>query len=170
MLLRRAQSVEAPELVKIIVERHADSRYAGVCGVDEVIARKILAHAIHRHGGTNEGAAFVEVAVDEDSGQIEAFVLGSLGRVYGFGDKLASSDDMLIGRAHVSPFVLDRLFARYVNWAIANPKVIEIGATWNTSIGGSERFGAVFERRGFTKIGETWSVMPGEAHSKGAAA
>lgn len=170
MLLRRAQSIEAPELVNIIVERHADSRYAGVCGVDEVVARKILAHAIHRHGGTNEGATFVEVAVDEDTGRVEAFVFGSLGRVYGFGDKLVASDDLLIGRGHVSPFILDRLFARYVNWAIQNPKVVEVGGSWNTSINGSERFAAVFERRGFTKIGETWSVMTGEANSKGVAA
>ena len=170
MILRRAQSIEAPELVKIIVERHADSRYASLCGVDEVVARKIMAHAIHRHGGTNEGASFVEVAVDEATGQVDAFILGSLSRVYGFGDKLASSDDLLIGRKHVSPFVLDRLFARYMNWAMSNPKVVEIGGTWNLSIEGAERFGAVFERRGFTKIGEIWSVVPSEESSKGVAA
>lgn len=170
MIYRRAQSVEAPQLVDIIVDRHKDSRYAGVCGVDAVIARKILAHAIHRHGGDKEGASFVEVAADEESGEVQAFVFGSLNRIYGFGDKLCASDNLLLAREGVSGFVLDRLFARYVDWALGIPAVVEIGGSWNTTFEGSERFGRVFARRGFTKIGEIWSLVPGEALSKGAAA
>jgi hypothetical protein len=170
MIYRRAQSVEAPQLVDIIVDRHKDSRYADVCGVDALLARKILAHAIHRHGGDKEGATFVEVAADEETGQVEAFIFASLNRIYGFGDKLCASDNLLLARKDVSGFVLDRLLSRYVNWALGIPAVVEIGGSWNTTIEGSERFGRVFARRGFAKIGEIWTLMPGEAQSKGAVA
>ncbi len=167
MIYRRAQSVEAPQLVDMIVERHKQSRYADVCGVDALVARKILAHAIHRHGGDKEGASFVEVAADENTGEVQAFIFASLNRVYGFGDKLCAGDNLLLGQEGVSAFVLDRLFARYVNWALGIPAVVEIGGSWNTTFEGSERFGRVFERKGFRKIGEIWTLMPGEAQSKG---
>lgn len=115
-----------------------------------------MAHSINRHGGTNEGATFVLVAEDDD-GEIAGFVFGSLSRVYMFGDKLASDEALLIGRRDCSPFVLDRLLDEYIEWAAANPKVYEIGASWSNTIPQARRFAASFRRRGFTKIGETWS-------------
>lgn len=155
MDIRTANSVEAPQLVEILVERHKESRYADVCGVDKVVARKILAHAIHRHGGTNEGATFVNVAID-DEGRVAAFIFGSLARIYIVGDRLAACDNLLIGRKDVSASVLNRLFGAYVEWAAANPKVAEVGGSYSTAIENAEGWSGVFARRGFEKIGETW--------------
>ena len=85
MKIRAANSVEAPALAAIIVARHKDSRYGGRCEVDEPLARKIMAHAIHRSDGTHDGATFVRVAEDE-GGKIIGFVMGQLGRIYMVGD------------------------------------------------------------------------------------
>lgn len=157
MLLRAANSVEAPRLVEILVEGHARSRYADHCQIDEPLARKILAHAIHKHGGTTDGASFVNVAEDSD-GIVQAFIFGSLGRIYGVGDKLCSCDNYLIGTPDVNPFVLDGLFKNYVDWARDNPKVIEVGGSWANTIPGSDRFAIAMQRRGFFKIGETFAL------------
>ena len=169
MKLRRANSVEAPKLVDILVEQHAHSRYADVCKIDEQIARKLLAAAIHRHGGKNEGATFVMVAVD-DGDEPVAFIFGSLVRIYMIGDRLAASDNFLIGRKGVSGMVLNQLFSAYVSWALDNPKVAEIGGSWSTAIEGSEGFSGILERRGFTKLGEVWSILTHGVREKGIAA
>jgi hypothetical protein len=157
MNLRAARFADAPELAKILAERQEDSRYAGEVEVDQPYARKMLAGAIGRHGGTTEGGCFVMVAVDADDCP-QAFVLGSLERVYGVGNKLAASPNYQVGRKGVSAFVLDRLFDAYVAWADANPRVYEIGASWSNALPGSERFAAAFKRRGFEKIVEVYSV------------
>jgi hypothetical protein len=169
MKMRAARFTDAPELAKILAERQADSRYAGAVEVDEPYARKLVAAAIGRHGGQNEGACFVMVAADKDD-RAQAFIFGQLVRVYAVGNKLAASDVFLIGRKGVSGFQLDRLFDAYVKWAEANPKVYEIGASHANTIAGSERFKAVFQRRGFTKVGEVFTLIRQEQGAMGSLA
>jgi hypothetical protein len=166
--LRPALSVEAPKLVEILVSRHADSRYAGKAEIDEPYARKILAHAIHRHGGTTEGASFVMVAEDED-GEIAAFVFAMLDRLYIVGQVLGARDVFLVGRRGIDPFVLHRLFDAYVEWASANPRVFEIGASWSDVIAGGDSFGAAYLRRGFTPCGATYRKSNAPAAQREAA-
>lgn len=158
MNLRAARFADAPELAKILAERQEDSRYAGEVEVDQPYARKLIANAIGRHGGTTDGGCFVMVAADDDD-RAQAFVLGTLGRIYNVGTKLGASDMFLIGRKSVSAFVLDQLFDAYFEWADTNPRVYEIGASWSDVVPGSKRFAASFRRRGFQKIVEVWSKI-----------
>ena len=169
MKLRPARFTDAPMLAQILAERQADSRYAGVVEVDEPYARKLIAAAIGRHGGTTEGATFVMVAADENDVP-RAFVLGALSRIYGVGNKLGASDTYLVGRKDVSAFVLDQLFDAYFAWADANPRVYEIGGSWSNAIPGSRRFAASFRRRGMEKIVEVWSVTRLDAQQEDLAA
>lgn len=154
-MIRPAKSSDAFALTDLLLARHQDTRYAGAVGIDAAIARKTFAYAAQRHGGTHDGAMFL--AVDEDAKRIRAFVMGSLSRVYLVGDKLASSDQFLLGRKGCPERVLVRLFDAYVEWAASNPNVYEIGASWADTIPGSKGFAKLYARRGFTLIGETYS-------------
>lgn len=155
MRLRPARSIDAPAIADLLSMRVADTCYAGRDEVDLPFARKMFAFAAQRHGHTNDGGMFLMVAEDE-SGSIAAFCMGSLGRVYGVGKKLAASDNYLLGRRDCPPRVLVNLFELYVGWATANPRVIEIGASWSDAVPGSEAMSTVFERRGFTPCAQSY--------------
>lgn len=169
MKIRPALMVETPTLVDILCERYPETVYAaeGVA-IDEPLARKIIAHHIQRSDGTNEGSTFVRVAAGED-GEPVAFVMGFLSRVYMVGDKLQAVDCFLIGRAGVSPSVLDQLFNAYVEWAVSNPKVYDVQASWTDILPDTNRFDAVYRRKGFAHCGAVYRRLP-HAEQQGEAA
>jgi hypothetical protein len=148
--LRPARMGDVWAIVDIVVERHKDTRYASST-LDTVLARKIIAGAIHRQGGRHEGGAFVMVA--ERDGAVVAFVQGSIVRPYGFINALVATDDFLLGRRDCHPRTLDRLFAAYVTWAESVPGIIEIGAAHNDVIAGSDRFGPIYRKEGMRETG-----------------
>lgn len=153
---RAARMVDTVPIVGILEERQGDSRYAGIAKVDSDYARKTIAGMIQRNGGTTEGGAFVHVAVKD--GKIEAFIAASLVRIYAIFDKLGSCDHFLIGRRSVPASALVRLFDAYLGWARSNPKVIEVGASCSDVIAGGERFGPIYERRGFLPTATTYRM------------
>lgn len=154
-MIRPARHMDAFAMVDVLVERQKDSRYAGLVDVDQPYTRKLISSAVQRHGGTNDGATFVMVAEDGD-GQVEAFVMGALDRVYGIGTMLSAQDVFLIGRKTCSPRVLTRLFRAYVDWAAGNPRVFEIGASHNDAIPGSEGFDTIYRQHGFAPCATTY--------------
>lgn len=162
MKIRPARSVDAPAIAALLAARVVDTCYAGVDEVDVPFARKMFAYAAQRHGNTNEGGMFLMVAEDE-SGDVAAFCMGSLGRVYGVGKRLCATDNYLLGRAGCPPRVLVNLFDAYVQWASTNPRVIEIGASWSDAIPGSQAMEHVFERRGFIACAHTYRRKVGAA-------
>lgn len=170
MHIRAARMIETPALVGILLERHPETIYAahGV-DIDEPLARKIIAHHIQRSDGTNDGGAFVRVAVDEND-EPQAFVMGFLSRVYMVGDKLQAVDCFLIGRKDVSASVLDQLFDQYVSWAMDNPKVYDVQATWTDILPQTDRFDAVYRRKGFAQCGAVYRRLPHAEQQEGAAA
>lgn len=153
--IRPARSTDAFALLDIVKERYPETRYAGKVGIDEALARKIFAHAAQRNGGTNDGAMFLDVAVDGDD-RPTAFMLGTLSRIYLFGDRLAASDLMLLGLADCSPRALNRLLDRYLVWAFGNPRVFEVALSWADSIPGNEAIIAAYKRRGFTLYSQSF--------------
>jgi hypothetical protein len=155
MNIRPARSFDALAIVDIMCARLPDSRYAHVAEIDVQLARRIFAQAAQRHGGTNDGAMFLMVAVDETDA-VEAFILGSIGRLYGICKELVASDDLLLGREDCNPRALVPLFRSYIAWAEANPRVIEIGASWSDTIPGNEGITALFERSGFALCGKVY--------------
>lgn len=155
MAIRPARSVDAAAITAILEARLPDSRYAGIAQVDPIAARRLFAHAAQRHGGTTEGATFLMVAEDE-AGEVEAFMLGSLNRIYMVFDALGACDNFLIGRKGCDPRAMTALFDAYLAWADANPRVVEIGASWADTIEGTEAITHFFERRGFALCGKTF--------------
>lgn len=152
MIVRAASSVEAPRLVEILVDAQARSRYAGKVAIDQPYARKYLATAIHRHGHTNEGGCFVQVA-ERKPGQIDGFICGALNRVYQVGDMLCAQDVFLIGRKDFPPRALNWLLDGYIAWALANRRVFEVWLSHSDVLPQGDRFGALFERKGFQRCG-----------------
>jgi hypothetical protein len=154
-MIRAAKSVDAFALADLLEQTYARSRYMGKVGFNHDIARKLFAMAAQRHGGTNDGATFLMVAEDS-AGEIDAFMLGSLSRIYMVGEMLAASDVFLIGRQHCDPRAMSQLIDAYLAWADANPKVFEIGLSWADTVPGHERVTLGFERRGFALCGKTY--------------
>lgn len=155
---RAGRAADAPALVGIINERLPEMRYAGLVDVHEDTARKLFAQAAFRHGHTNDGGCWLEVA-ESDRG-IEAFILGALARVYHIGTKLCAQDMFIIGRKDCAPAALDRLVSGYVDWAASNPRVADIHLSWSDALPDGSRFASVCKRRGFILCGENYRRTP----------
>lgn len=151
---RPGRAIDAPAIVDILVERQPDTRYQGIAHVDTDYARKMFAQAAFRHGHTNEGGCWLEVAESERG--IEAFMLGLLSRVQLVGKKLVAQDALLIGRRDCAPSAMSRLIDGYIGWASSNPRVIDINLSWSDALPTGQRFGAVFKRKGFVLCGENY--------------
>lgn len=168
MNIRPARAIDAPAIAEMFAARVQDSTYAERDEVDVPLARKLFANAAFRHGHTNEGGTFLMVAEDDD-GKIAAFILGSIGRVYGIGKKLSASDHYLVGRADVSARTFAALFDAYVDWASSNPRVIEIGASFSDAFPGAEAMGSLYARRGFSPCATTFRrIVPVQSKAEAA--
>lgn len=152
MNLRPARAIDAPQLVAILQARYAETRYAGVSAIDAPLARRIFAQATQRHGHTTDGGTFLMVAEAGD-GEIDAFIMGVLGRTYLVGTTLTAQDYFLIGRKNCSPRALPALQDAFLAWATANPRVVEIVTTWTDILPGTERIERAWARKGFERCG-----------------
>lgn len=152
--VRPGKSADAFALAAILEERQADTRYAGHASVDPKLARQLFAQAAMRHGHTNDGGMFL--MVHETRGEIDAFILGALTRIYMVFDKFAATDVFLLGKRDCDPRALNPLVDAYITWAEANPRVHEIGLSWADTLPNSRRITKSFIRRGFTLCGETY--------------
>lgn len=154
-MIRPAKTTDVFAITDILVERSHDSRYEGIAAIDPKLARQMFAQAVQRHGGFTEGATFL--MVNETKGEIDAFMFGTLNRIYVVGDKLAASDVFLLGKKDCNPRAMSRLIDAYVRWAEASPKVVEIGLSWADSLPGTEAITKDYERRGFTLRAKTYT-------------
>jgi len=150
---RPARATDVPELVSIIEERFTETRFLGAGHVDKDVARKFLAPATFRHGQTNGGATWFEVAVDDETGRIEAFILATLVRAYCVGSKLWAQDIMLLGRPDADPRALNGLLDHYIAWGNDNPRVVEITLSWSDILPEAPRMDAIYTRKGFKRCG-----------------
>lgn len=157
-MIRPAKSTDAFAIVDVIEERYPETRYAGSVAIEAKVARSIMAQAVQRHGGTTEGSTFLMVS-ENGEGVIEAFVLGSLARVYMIGDKLAAADNFILGRRSCDPRVMKQLIDAYVAWASENPRVYEISLSWSDAFDGTGTMNKVYERRGFELCGTTYRML-----------
>lgn len=139
-------------MVALLVAQQARSRYAGQIDVDEVFARRLLAQAIQRNGGTTDGATLVNV-IEDDAGTIQAFFVGLLDRVYHIGTKLCAHDMFLVASEAAPPLASRRLLGAYVAWASRNPLVAEINLSHTDALPEGSRMGRLYERMGFVRSG-----------------
>lgn len=157
-MIRPAKSTDAFAIVDVIEERYPETRYAGFVSIEPKVARSLMAQAVQRHGGTTEGSTFLMVS-ENGEGVIEAFVLGSLARVYMIGDKLAAADNFLMARKGADPRAMNQLIDAYLEWARSNPKVYEISLSWSDAFEGASAMNAVIERRGFELCAATYRML-----------
>ena len=154
-MIRPALTTDVFAIADILCERAKDSRYHGITAPDPKLARQMFAQAVQRHGGTTEGATFL--MVNETDGEIDAFMFGTLNRIYVVGDKLGASDVFLLGKTDCDPRAMGGLIDAYVRWAEASPKVVEIGLSWADTLPDTETITKDYERRGFTLRAKTYS-------------
>lgn len=150
--MRLARTTDVFGMVDLLVEQHARSIYFGSVKVDPVFARRLLAQAIQRNGGKTDGSTFVAV-IDNEAGEIEAFIVGVLSRVYHIGNKLCAQDMFLVATDGAPPLASRRLLAAYIEWARGNPGVHEINLSHTDALPEGERMGPLYERMGFQRCG-----------------
>lgn len=152
--MRPARTFDALRLVDLLEQKHAESRFAGSVGVDVAHTRKLIAQLVQRHGGHTDGSALVNVI--EVDGQIEAFMIGLLGRVYHIGDMLVADDMFLVATERAPKTAMNRLLDAYFQWADAIPRVVEIRLSHTDVLPSSERMGKIYERKGFMRCGAVY--------------
>lgn len=160
-MLRAARHVDVPQMVDLLKEKHLQSRYAELDEVDVPYTRKLLSACVQRHGGVHDGATCVFVI--ERAGEVVAFIVGQLDRVYGIGKKLSAHDSYLVAKDQMNACAT-RLINAYVEWAISSSKVIEIFLTQSDVLPTGARITRLYKRLGFTPSGEAFrlSVNPQE--------
>lgn len=150
--MRRARTTDVFGMVGLLVEQQARSRYAGEVEVDEPYTRKLLAQAIQRNGGQTDGSSLVNV-IEDDDGQIEAFMVGVIQRVYFIGTQLCAQDMFLVAKDGASPMTSRRLMSAYITWASANPNVHEIFLSHTDALPEGDRMASIYSKMGFQLCG-----------------
>ena len=123
-MIRVAKFGDIPRLVEIIKEAHAATKYKDLCEIDEKETKALLLNAIRNHGGQHEGSTFVAVA--ENKGKVEGYIIGILQRFYDVTDKLEATDWQWLCTKDVQPSDPIKLVKAMHKWAGKNPKCIAI--------------------------------------------
>jgi len=153
-MIRDARFQDIAEIVKMVHEMHAASKYAGRVAIHDETLKEILMAAVQGQRRPGPQGSFIAVA--EHDGHLTGFMAGVLDRVYHIGTKLTANDLFLHCRESAQPTDAVRLIDAYIAWATANPRVIEIMLSWADTLPGAERIAAVYGRKGFSKVGEMW--------------
>lgn len=154
-MIRAATFGDMPGIFDLFEEMLSVSRYADRMDTDVQTLRSLIMDGVRRNGGKNNGSTLF--MVHEVDGKIRGFMLGILERVYHFGTKLRASDVFLFCAegAHFRAF--DKLEDAYIEWALDNPKVIEVMLSWTDAIGeNGHKVARSYRRKGFRKCGEIW--------------
>lgn len=155
MTIRAAKFADTPAIEAIIRRTHARSKYAHRSGVNDKALNAAVLGMIA--GQAQSGPQATHVTVCEQKGQVVGFMASTLARIYSVGDKLCASDVFLINEGN-SVGDTSKMIDRYIEWASANPKVIEIGLSWSDTIHGQSSVARHFVRKGFTVSGETYTL------------
>ncbi len=151
-MLRPARMIEAFALVELLKDQHVRSRYFGLADIDAGFARRLLAQAIQRHGQTTDGGTLVNVIEDSEQRPV-AFMVGVLNRIYHIGTALCAQDMFLVAGEGAPALAAPKLLSAYIQWASANPRVLEINLSHTDALPEGERMGPLYERIGFTRCG-----------------
>lgn len=150
-MIRNARHQDIPEIMRMLHEMHAASRYAGKVEISDKAADAQLMSAIAASG--QKGPQGTLVILAEQDGKIVGFMLAVLDRIYGIGNKLWSYEQYLYVRPSAGVRPLLSLIDAYVAWASGIRAVIDIKLAWNDTLPGAERLEPLFDRKGFVKSG-----------------
>lgn len=155
-MIRDAAFSDIPGIVSLLKDAYQKTHYArqGVASIDEKEAKRLLVQAIQRHGGANGGSCFVQVS--ETNGQVRAFILGTLVRVYSIGDRLSASDLFWLAAPDAYPADPAQLMRNMVAWAEKAPACIEVKCGTTAIMQNPEAAGMILKRMGFEPYGKIW--------------
>jgi hypothetical protein len=147
-MIRAAKFADVPRLIELMADGYSRSRYREKSAFDPKEARTLLQNCIARHGAPNEGGTMVMV-----SDPVESFMIGIRERVYFVGTALVAKDLFLYATETASPFDSVGLVNAYVDWAKADPKVIEIQLSATDVIQETGAAEAMYRHMGFRRSG-----------------
>lgn len=154
-MIRKAAFSDTQRILDLLLEMQRLSKYAPDVDVDQITARSLVATAIQRNEGKHQGGTIV--LVEEKDGQIEAFIIGILDRVYHIGNRLQANDLFLFATPKASRTAATRLIDGYIEWALANPKVAKIMLSWTDALGvDSDKIERLYAKKGFHRVGGIW--------------
>lgn len=153
-MIRPATLNDAAAIQALIVSQHERSKFAGRANIAPRALENLILGLIASNN--QNGPQGTYVVVNEEGGKVVGFIAGQLARLYGILDKLGATDVFLIneGRAGASLYLIDG----YIQWARANPKVLDIELSWNDTLPGADKIAKLYTRKGFTKTGETYTL------------
>lgn len=154
-MIRAAKHVDIPQIVALLHEAHAASKYALRGAIDDTLAKKFLFYMINRHGGHGESGTWCMLS--EHDGRLTGLMFGMKDRVHHIGTVLYASDIFFYTTSGAQPFDAPALFKGFVAWAKSDPRVIEITLSSHDTIG-SRPPAKLYETMGFRKIGELYDM------------
>jgi hypothetical protein len=149
-MIRQARFQDLPALAAMLREMHGRSKYAGRVAISDKRLEATLLGMIAGQAQCGAGASFCRIA--ERGNEPVGFMAGLLDPVYHIGDKLTANDVYLYARPGAGSAAA-RLVRAYVEWAAANPKVVEIKLSWTDALPGAGRIGTLYSRHGFRQAG-----------------
>lgn len=151
-MIRDAKAVDIISIIALLHVAFEKSHYSasGLCQIDVVETKRLLLNAIARHGGSNGGSCFLQVA--ENDGRITGMILGNLQRVYAIGNRLLATDVFWISLDDGGPLDGVLLMRNMISWAWSSPAVVEIRCGATAAIGGDpSRAGGILKTLGMTE-------------------
>lgn len=163
-MIRAARFMDAPAIERLIRSQHERSKYATRTQISDKALSSLVMAMLGQQGQNGPHGTYVAVAVED--GKVVGFIAGVVHRVYGVGKHLVATDEFIVneGRSTNSFALIDG----FIEWAKANPKVIEIMVSWTNALPGAERVSSLFERKGFTKSGELFCLNTDAEKAKAA--
>lgn len=157
-MIRPAKFADIPRLMELLHEMRERSKYANKDEIDLAAAKQLLVGSLQRATGKGPGATCAFVA--ENDGHIEGFIVGVLDRVYHIGKRLWATDLFFYTTKQAGPRDFERLFDAFEEWAMGNPKVIEIHPGVSDAINSDPtRLGRFYRRRGYAQDGLMFQRM-----------
>lgn len=154
-MIRPARFQDAPAIERLIRSQHERSKYAHRVEISDKALSTLVQGMIAQMGQHGPQGSHVSVAVRD--GRIVGFIAGVLDRVYHIGKKLTANDLFFINENGTLGDTI-KLLDSYVEWAKANPKVLEIVVSWSDTLTGAERVADLYRRKGFAKSGEMFEM------------
>lgn len=151
--IRTARFGDIPAMMSIMRDAHARSRYAHL-EMNEVLAKSMLMSAIQRHsadirsGNKLAGSHFVAVA--DNDGIVDGFILACLQPIYLVGKDLEATDLFFICSERAHGEAAARLLKAMHKW-VPEGCIIRQGVT--DLVTGAERAGRLLERAGMRMVG-----------------